>query len=323
MNTLEKSTKNTEQMIKYKYKPKILNDLCYDDDFINELQYYKNLDEFKLILCGPSHSGKTTLIECFLNVINANGEFDVLHLYGLEDMIFNKFQQTVHSFCHYSFRKKKIIVIDDIDFLNENFQLYLKDVIESIAYQNVNIIISIKDQYKILQALRSRMQLIQVTRYDQQKLKKLLTNVLNKEKIVLNDDCINYLIKYSKFSIQQIFAHIEKLRLVGKSKFTMTEMCELCSIYDSEIMEKYTTFCLNGDIKSSIHLINQYIEIGYNVIDFLEMYFEYIKYNDSISQEVRLKIIEIISRYIIYFNTIHEDECELYLFSHDVCLVCK
>lgn len=323
MNTLEKSIKNTEQMIKYKYKPHTLSDLCYDDDFINELQYYKNINEFKLIFCGPSHSGKSSLIDCFLNYINKDGNFELLHIYGLEDMVFSKFQQMVHSFCNYSFHKKKIIIIDDIDFLSENFQLYLKDVIENTFYQNVNIVVSIKDQYKIIQALHSRMRLIHIKKYNNIKLNRLLNTILNQENIELENVSKTYLIKYSNFSIQQIFAHIEKLRLLGKSKYNIKEICEYCSIYDSELMEKYTNFCLDGDIKSSIILIKKYINSGYNVIDFLEMYFEYIKYNDKISEEVRLNIIEIISRYIIYFNTIHEHECELYLFSHDVCLVYK
>ena len=53
-------------------------------------------------------------------------------------------------------------------------------------------------------------------------------------------------------------------------------------------------------------------------MDILDNYFMYIKTTDLLSEEDKYKIIPHICKYITIFNTIHEDEIELTLFTNDI-----
>ena len=53
---------------------------------------------------------------------------------------------------------------------------------------------------------------------------------------------------------------------------------------------------------------------GYSVSDILDNYFIYIKSETSLTDEIKYKIINLICKYIIIFNELHEDEIELAFF---------
>lgn len=163
----DKNITEKEKGLRIKYKPQCIQDLCYTDTFKNTLEFYTNIAHFKLLLYGANGSGKSSIVQCIVNELKKKEDYDVLFIHGLEDIIFSKFQQLLHSFCNYSYNKR-LIVIDDIEYLAENFQLYLKDFLE--RYQDINTIFTLKDKHKLIENLHSRMYVIPIIEPEHYKL---------------------------------------------------------------------------------------------------------------------------------------------------------
>jgi DNA polymerase III delta prime subunit len=312
----EQKTKfNDDTELRIKYKPKFIQDLCYTDAFKNTLYFYTKICNFKLLLYGDCGSGKSSIIQCFVNNLKKKEDYDVMFIHGLEDSIFSKFQQTLQSFCNYSY-KKRLIVIDDVEYLAENFQFYLKDFLE--RYPDINVLFTVKDKYKLIGSLQNRLNVIQIIAPEKYKLLVMVRNICKNENINITDDSIKYILKYSGHSIQRIYSYLEKLVYIGKKEYDINKIREYCSVYDSEILELYMKSCIDCNISDALQFVNIYLNNGYNVIDFLEMLFEYVKHDfHNKNSSFRLDLVELLSTYIIQFYIKHEHECELYLFTHE------
>ena len=60
---------------------------------------------------------------------------------------------------------------------------------------------------------------------------------------------------------------------------------------------------------------------GFSVMDILDSYFIYIKFNETIEENIKYEIIKLICKYITIFHNIHEDEIELSLFTNDIIIL--
>ena len=60
---------------------------------------------------------------------------------------------------------------------------------------------------------------------------------------------------------------------------------------------------------------------GFSVMDILDSYFVYIKYNEDIEDNNKYEIVKLICKYITVFHNIHEDEIELALFTNDIIIL--
>ena len=93
----------------------------------------------------------------------------------------------------------------------------------------------------------------------------------------------------------------------------------MCTNISFKEFDLYTTYCkTDKDIKKAIKILYTIFERGYSVMDILDNYFMYIKTTTILTEEEKYKIIPCICKYITVFNTIHEDEIELTLFTHNI-----
>ena len=56
-------------------------------------------------------------------------------------------------------------------------------------------------------------------------------------------------------------------------------------------------------------------------MDILDNYFEYIKFIDFLSENLKYMITKLIMKYISIFHNIHEDEIELSLFTNNLIIL--
>ena len=85
--------------------------------------------------------------------------------------------------------------------------------------------------------------------------------------------------------------------------------------------EIYTELCKIGDLNSAIKNILILQERGFSVMDILDSYFFYIKYTDTIAENIKYEIVKILCKYITIFHNIHEDEIELSLFTNEIIIL--
>ena len=145
----------SEQFIN-KYKPRDLEDINldkYSKDIINI--YLKN-NKYNFIIQGNICSGKSSLINILINKYynisnNLNNNPDILYINLLKDYGINYYRNEIKNFCNINNfinnNKKKTIVIDDIDQINDNCQQIIISLIN--RYNNINFLFSFFDYNKI------------------------------------------------------------------------------------------------------------------------------------------------------------------------------
>jgi hypothetical protein len=92
--------------------------------------------------------------------------------------------------------------------------------------------------------------------------------------------------------------------------------------YTSNILncdfDKYIDYCKEKNYFKSIELINDLYLNGYSVIDIIDEFFNYIKNFSNLNDEIKYKIIKILSHNINIFNNLHEDKIELIFLTNNI-----
>ena len=140
-----------------KYKPKSLQEFCFDDNMLNILDIMKNLHNMNLLFVGNSGNGKTTLINILLENYfgNINNE-NILYINNLKDQGISYYRTEVKTFCQTSCsvpNKKKIVVIDDIDFINDQSQQVFRNCIDKYGH-NIQFLCSCVNTQKVIDSIQ-------------------------------------------------------------------------------------------------------------------------------------------------------------------------
>mgnify|MGYP003352633364 CR=1 FL=1 len=116
----------------HKYKPRNLDGFFASNKFKSVLRTLLQMDDLNIIFIGNPCSGKTillqTLIREYYGLINQEPlpEHNILYINNLKEQGVGYFRSELKTFCqsHSLIRgKKKMVVIDDIDTMNEQSQL--------------------------------------------------------------------------------------------------------------------------------------------------------------------------------------------------------
>ena len=132
-----------DQPFIYKYRPKNLREFEMNSTIIELLETFVNTGLLNILLVGDSGSGKSSLINCIIKAYY-NDDYkndNVLHINSLKDQGISYYRSDVKTFCQTMSgipNKKKIVVLDDIDNINEQSQQVFRNCIDKYSH-NVNV----------------------------------------------------------------------------------------------------------------------------------------------------------------------------------------
>ena len=213
--------------------------------------------------------------------------------------------------------KKKFIVLDDIDSINEQSQQVFRNCIDKFSH-NVNFISSCTNTQKVVESLQSRCNLIKIKSVEIKLLAEILTNIKKKEKIKITKKAQEFILNICNNSIRLLVNYMEKFNLLDE-KITLEKAKHVCTNISYYEFEKFTReWHVNKKLKSALKIINSIHDKGYSVMDILDCYFQFVKITDLLDEECKYKCITIICSYISLFHTLHEDEIELVFFTYDL-----
>lgn len=309
-----------------KYKPNEYFDM-FIDDFTKELLdiYFEN-NNLRFIIHGNICSGKTSLIQIILKKYYKNNkeiEDNIIQINLLYELGINYYRNELKNYCQINNipknNIKKTIILEDLDNLNEQYQQIFNTFIDK--YKNINFIISCTDIQKIKQQIINKLELIKLLPSNELYLKNIMKNIINKEKINLNEKQQNIIIKSSNLYIGNMINILEKIKLLNMNEYDDKIIDKIsCNIQIIDF-EFYIKLCKDKKLNEAIDFIMNIYNNGYSVIDILDEFFIYIKNYSSLIDEIKYKIVKLLCKYINIFSNIHEDSIELIFLTNNIILL--
>jgi replication factor C subunit 2/4 len=309
-----------------KYQPLYFKDFG-ENNITDILKTLIDIDTLNVLLIGETTCGKTSILnaiirEYYINFSPTDYKENVLHINSLKEQGINYYRTDVKTFCqtHTTVKgRKKIVILDDIDIINEQSQQVFRNCIDKYSH-NVNFISSCSNSQKVIESLQSRFTIIKIKPLQKDHLIKIINNIKILENIEIDEDALHFIVNISNNTSKIILNYMEKFKLLSQP-ITLNIAIQLCSNISFLIFEEYTQFVLNQNLFQAIQIINQIYEKGYSVMDILDNYFIFIKNTATLTEEQKYKIIPFLCKYITIFHIIHEDEIELSLFTNNLVKV--
>jgi replication factor C subunit 2/4 len=306
-----------------KYQPRKYNEFVIDNEYIQLLDTLIEMNTLNILFIGDSGTGKTSLIEATireyydLDVIPKN---NVLYINSLQEQGISYYRNEVKTFCQTSssiYNRKKFIILDDIDLINEQSQQVFRNCIDKYSHK-VNFLASCSNIQKTIESIQSRCTLIRLKANKKDTLKTIVKKIKIAENIQITKEAEDFITTICNNSIRLVINYLEKFSLLdNKINLNMAkQICTNISYYD---FERYTNMWYKKkDIDASYKIINDIFNKGYSVMDILDSYFQFIKITSILDETIKYKIIKEICKYIALFHTLHENEIELLFFTQDL-----
>ena len=216
----------------------------------------------------------------------------------------------------YQKQKKKVIVLDDIDLINEQSQQVFRNCIDKYRH-NVHFISSCNKNQKVIESLQSRFNIIKIIPFQRETLYKIMKKIKHSENISIDKDAEEFILDICNNTAKILINYMEKFKLINQN-ITLELASNICTNISFFILSKYTTLIKEKKLKESIYLLYSIYDKGYSVMDILDNYFLFVKTTTLLNEDEKYKIIPIICKYITIFHNIHEEEIELSLFTENL-----
>ena len=313
-----------EKPFLYKYQPLWLNHFDLEEDLKILLQTLIEMNVLNIMFVGESGCGKTSLINAIINEyygsIGDSNKENILYINNLKEQGIAYYRTEVKTFCQTASTvhgKKKILVVDDIDFINEQSQQVFRNYIDKYSH-NVHFIGSCLNTQKVIDSLQSRLTIIKKKNLSEDKLRKIIDNICKTEGMQLAPDVIDFIISISNKSVRIIVNYLEKFKLINQP-ITLDLANKVCTNISFHEFNQYTKLCKEEkDLRGAIKLIYTLSNRGYSVMDILDNFFVYLKSTTLFTEEEKYLIIPYVCKYITIFNNVHEDEIELAHFTNNL-----
>jgi len=295
-----------------KYQPLYFNDFETDNEMIDILNTLININNLNILYIGDIGSGKTTFLNASIREYYKGFSYqqyhdNILHINSLKEQGINYYRNDVKTFCQTCSSikgKKKIIVLDDIDIINEQSQQVFRNCIDKYSH-NVHFISSCSNSQKVIESLQSRLIIIKIKPLQRYNLDRIMKKIIVNENIFMTTDAQNFILNVSNNNAKILINYLE----------LATSICTNISFFT---FEEYTALLKQHNLVGAVNLLYTIYDRGYSVMDILDNYFLFIKITNSLSEEQKYEIIPLICKYISVFHNIHEDEIELALFSNNI-----
>lgn len=315
---------SNELLFLNKYQPVYFDDFETDNQIVEVLRTLIHMNNLNVLFIGNVGTGKTTYVnavirEYYKGYTYQEYQENILYINSLKEQGISFYRNDVKTFCQTSSavkNKKKFIVLDDLDVINEQSQQVFRSYIDNYSH-NVHFISSCSNSQKVIETIQSRFVIIKIKPFQKENLIQIMDKILIREDIHISDEAKTFILNVSNNNGKILINYMEKFKLLNQ-EVVLELAANICTNISFFIFEDYTTLLQNGDLTSAIKLLYDIYDKGYSVMDILDNYFLFVKITESLTEKQKYDIIPIICKYVTVFHNIHEDEIELALFSNNL-----
>lgn len=308
-----------------KYKPYFINNFTFSSNVIDTIKILIKTDNLNTLFIGNPSSGKTSLLFAIVREyynLNKDAPFpenNILFINNLKEQGIQYFRTEMKTFCQSHsaiYGRKKLVIIDDIDNINEQSQQVFRNYIDKYK-KSVHFICVCTNIQKVIESIQSRTHIIKLTPTTNDHVRTVMNRIIETENIQITDDAKEYIITMSQTSIRNMINHIEKIYIYDKP--IDLETCKnICSSISFQQFKVYVENIRQNNLLGATNVLYDIHDYGYSVIDILDFFFTFVKQTTIIDEDVKYKIIPYLCKYITVFHDIHEDEIELALFTNNL-----
>ena len=237
-----------------------------------------------------------------------------MYISSLKDNGINFFRNEIKIFCQSNelSLKKKLIVIDDLENINDQCQYILLSLINNFK-NKINLIISVNNYQKILDGFLSHLFIINLQYPDYEYLFNFTQKIIKNENININLELIDKIIINSNNSIKNILNILEKFILFD-DEINEYNLDNFLYFISNNIFFEFTQNCLNNEKEEAIEKLTKIYNSGYSLIDIYDLYSIYIKSTNDFDNKIKFTIIDLLISFIIKYHDINENIIDLYFF---------
>jgi DNA polymerase III delta prime subunit len=308
-----------------KYKPYFINDFCIEDNLKNALSNLLEIDCLNLLFIGNSNSGKTSLLTALIREyynLDSTASFpenNILFINNLKEQGIQYFRNEMKTFCqsHSSIHgKKKLVIIDDIDNINEQSQQVFRNYIDKYK-KNIHFIACCLNIQKVIESIQSRMHILKITPSTKEQITSIMENIIKHENLDVDAESKEYLLLISNLSPRIIMNYLEKIYLLNEP-ITIDKCKKIFSTISFQQFEEFIIKLKENKLIEAINILYMIYDYGYSVIDILDFFFSFVKVTNLLDEDIKFKIIPFLCKYITIFNNLHEDVIELAFFTNNI-----
>jgi DNA polymerase III delta prime subunit len=336
-----------------KYKPYTIDEFFYDKELLFVVKTLHEIDDLNVLFVGSTGSGKTTLLYALIREYYGFSptdnipEHNIMFINNLKEQGINFYRGEMKTFCQSHstiLGKKKMVVIDDMDTINEQSQQIFRNYIDKYK-NNVNFISVCTNIQKVIESIQSRLHILKIPSTNLPSratsnlashatenplnttiLTTVMENIVQKENIKIDQESKDYIIKNSNYSIRCIINNLEKIYIYGEP--VDIHLCKkLCTNISFQMFEEYFILMRamgeqtqeGAKLNRAIKILYEIYDYGYSVIDILDFMFSFVKKTELLTENQKYQIIPILCKYITIFHNVHEDVIELALMTNNMC----
>jgi DNA polymerase III delta prime subunit len=320
-----------------KYQPSKIHEFeQLDENTVTIINSLIEMDNLNIMFYGDSGSGKTSIINamireyykksaCTKTMITEN----ILVLNSLKEQGIQYYRNDVKVFCQTMTMipgKKKIVLLDDIDLINEQGQQVFRNCIDKYSH-NVHFISSCTNIQKVVDTFQTRNIIIKINQLNIGCLNKIMLKIKKNEGLMITKDAEEFLLQVSNGSVRTLINYLEKIKLIER-EISIELANKICTNISFHRFEEYTRVILDQAIDPNTRvccankILFQLNDEGYSVLDILDNYFLFVKLTPLFREDIKYRITSLICKYITIFHNIHEHDIELALFTNNLLGLC-
>ena len=304
-----------------KYRPNDLNSIISHEDILNTLKNLINNNKLPhLIFYGPPGTGKTTtILACAKMIYGENYKSIILELNGSDERGISVVREHIKEFSNTQIMlsqimniecKYKLVILDEADSMTIDAQFALRRVIENCS-NNTRFCIICNYLTKIIPGIQSRCAVLKFSPIQFDDHYKYINNIINLEKIIISDDCINNIIKISEGDMRKSINILQSLFLINSTNIIITkDLYKMVGYLEPDKSIEMMNYLFEKKSLNEIYINILKFKEEYNlsINDILKELSQFLLKNTNFSTSKLIEIFDKLAQIEVYLtNNVNQD----------------